>query len=102
MARSFALPAAVLALFFAPLPGRADGDAPGAQKWGETFHVSGYPTVVILRLETLDAHLRTWNKEQHASGEVQALRARRSTICAKLPAEDTGQAACRKFLAPKA
>jgi thiol-disulfide isomerase/thioredoxin len=26
-----------------------DGDDPGAQKWGEKFHVSGYPTVVILR-----------------------------------------------------
>jgi len=26
-----------------------DGDEPGAQKWGETFKVSGYPTVVILR-----------------------------------------------------
>ena len=25
-----------------------DGDNPGAQKWGERFHVSGYPTVVIL------------------------------------------------------
>jgi thiol-disulfide isomerase/thioredoxin len=26
-----------------------DGDEPGAQKWGERFHVLGYPTVVILR-----------------------------------------------------
>ena len=26
-----------------------DGDDPGAQKWGEVFHVSGYPTVLILR-----------------------------------------------------
>jgi len=26
-----------------------DGDDAGAQKWGESFHVSGYPTVVILR-----------------------------------------------------
>jgi Thioredoxin-like len=26
-----------------------DGDDPDAQKWGETFHVLGYPTVVILR-----------------------------------------------------
>src|ERR1700676_100219 len=26
-----------------------DGDDPGAQKWGEKFGVSGYPTVVILR-----------------------------------------------------
>ena len=26
-----------------------DGDDPGAQKWGDAFHVGGYPTVVILR-----------------------------------------------------
>jgi thiol-disulfide isomerase/thioredoxin len=26
-----------------------DGDEPGAQRWGEKFHVLGYPTVVILR-----------------------------------------------------
>lgn len=31
------------------VPVYLDGDAPGAQKWGETLHVSGYPTVVILR-----------------------------------------------------
>lgn len=28
-----------------------DGDDPGAQRWGEKFHVSGYPTVVILRAD---------------------------------------------------
>ncbi len=28
-----------------------DGDDPGAQKWGEKFHVSGYPTVVVLRAD---------------------------------------------------
>lgn len=28
-----------------------DGDEPGAQKWGEKFHVLGYPTVVILRAD---------------------------------------------------
>ncbi len=28
-----------------------DGDDPGAQKWGEQFHVSGYPTVVVLRAD---------------------------------------------------
>ena len=26
-----------------------DGDDPGAQKWGDVFHVSGYPTVLVLR-----------------------------------------------------
>ena len=28
-----------------------DGDDPGAQQWGEKFHVVGYPTVVILRAD---------------------------------------------------
>jgi thiol-disulfide isomerase/thioredoxin len=28
-----------------------DGDDPGAQKWGEKFRVSGYPTVIILRAD---------------------------------------------------
>lgn len=28
-----------------------DGDEPGAQSWGEKFHVSGYPTVVVLRAD---------------------------------------------------
>jgi thiol-disulfide isomerase/thioredoxin len=28
-----------------------DGDSPGAQKWGERFQVSGYPTVVVLRAD---------------------------------------------------
>jgi thiol-disulfide isomerase/thioredoxin len=28
-----------------------DGDDPGAQQWGEKFHVAGYPTVVILRAD---------------------------------------------------
>lgn len=30
------------------IPVYLDGDEPGAQKWGETFGVSGYPSVVIL------------------------------------------------------
>jgi protein disulfide-isomerase len=31
-----------------------DGDDPGAQKWGERFHVSGYPTVLILRSDQVE------------------------------------------------
>jgi thioredoxin-related protein len=31
------------------VPVYLDGDDPGAQKWGETLKVSGYPTVLILR-----------------------------------------------------
>lgn len=30
------------------VPVHLDGDEPGAQKWGETFHVTGYPTLVVL------------------------------------------------------
>ncbi len=30
------------------VPVYLDGDDAGAQKWGEEFHVSGYPTVVVL------------------------------------------------------
>jgi thiol-disulfide isomerase/thioredoxin len=30
------------------VPVYLDGDTSGAQKWGDVFHVSGYPTVVIL------------------------------------------------------
>jgi protein disulfide-isomerase len=35
------------------LPVYLDGDEAGAQKWGEKFHVSGYPTLVVLNA---DAH----------------------------------------------
>ncbi len=31
------------------VPVYLDGDDPGAQKWGDVFRVTGYPTVVILR-----------------------------------------------------
>jgi thiol-disulfide isomerase/thioredoxin len=31
------------------VPVYLDGDDPGAQRWGDVFHVTGYPTVVILR-----------------------------------------------------
>jgi thiol-disulfide isomerase/thioredoxin len=31
-----------------------DGDDPGAQKWGERFHVSAYPTIVILRSDQVE------------------------------------------------
>ncbi len=30
------------------VPVYLDGDGEGAQKWGEAFHVSGYPTLVVL------------------------------------------------------
>src|SRR5579862_942470 len=33
------------------IPVYLDGDDPGAQKWGERFGVSGYPTVLVLRAD---------------------------------------------------
>ena len=33
------------------LPVYLDGDEAGAQKWGEKFHVSGYPTLVVLNAD---------------------------------------------------
>jgi len=33
------------------LPVYLDGDLPGAQAWGETFKVSGYPTLLILKAD---------------------------------------------------
>ena len=33
------------------VPVYIDGDAPGAQKWGDEFHVTGYPSVVVLRAD---------------------------------------------------
>jgi hypothetical protein len=30
------------------VPVHLDGDEEGAQKWGDTFHVTGYPTMVVL------------------------------------------------------
>jgi len=31
------------------IPVHLDGDSPGAQRWGERFGISGYPTVIVLR-----------------------------------------------------
>lgn len=33
------------------IPVHLDGDDPGAQKWGDTFGVSGYPTVLVLKAD---------------------------------------------------
>jgi thiol-disulfide isomerase/thioredoxin len=33
------------------VPVYLDGDEPGAQKWGETFKVAGYPTLVVLNAQ---------------------------------------------------
>ncbi|WP_420138361.1 thioredoxin family protein [Sphingomonas sp.] len=31
------------------LPVHLDGDAKGAQRWGDRFHIGGYPTIIVLR-----------------------------------------------------
>ena len=31
------------------IPVYLDGDAPGAQRWADEFHITGYPTVLVLR-----------------------------------------------------
>jgi thioredoxin-like negative regulator of GroEL len=31
------------------IPVYLDGDAPGAQRWADEFHIAGYPTVLVLR-----------------------------------------------------
>jgi len=33
------------------IPVHLDGDDPGAQKWGDTFGVAGYPTVLVLKAD---------------------------------------------------
>jgi thiol-disulfide isomerase/thioredoxin len=54
------------------------------------------------RLEVLEGQLRAWSRKQHGESDIRALRARMATICAKLPSEDGGLDACRRFLAKTA
>jgi thiol-disulfide isomerase/thioredoxin len=51
------------------------------------------------RLETLDGQLQQWSRQQRGEGVVRVLRARMGTICTKLPGDDGGLPACRRFLA---
>jgi thiol-disulfide isomerase/thioredoxin len=53
------------------------------------------------RLEALDGQLRQWSRKQQSQAVLRVLRARMTTICSKLPSEDGGLEACRRFLAPK-
>ena len=50
------------------------------------------------RLEKLDESLRQWGAVQHAASDIRALHARMSTMCARLPGEDSGLASCQSFL----
>jgi thiol-disulfide isomerase/thioredoxin len=47
-----------------------DGDDPGAQKWGDVFHVTGYPTLVILRADRRELARISGGMDLGAYGEV--------------------------------
>jgi thiol-disulfide isomerase/thioredoxin len=47
-----------------------DGDDPGAQKWGDVFHVTGYPTLVILRSDRRELARISGGMDLGAYGEV--------------------------------
>jgi thiol-disulfide isomerase/thioredoxin len=51
-----------------------------------------------MRLEKLDDGLRKWNAKHQYDADIQALRARMSSVCGKLPRSDAGIASCQKFL----
>jgi thiol-disulfide isomerase/thioredoxin len=54
------------------------------------------------RLEALEAQLRDWSRKQRSQAVIRVLRARMATICTKLPSDDGGLEACRRFLAKSA
>jgi thiol-disulfide isomerase/thioredoxin len=49
-------------------------------------------------LEKLDKQLRKWNSQHQYDADIQALHARMSATCGKLPDSDAGRGSCRKFL----
>jgi thiol-disulfide isomerase/thioredoxin len=51
-------------------------------------------------LERLGASLSDWNHDGSHTAAIAALRSRRDAICARIPEQDTGRAACTAFLAP--
>jgi thiol-disulfide isomerase/thioredoxin len=53
-----------------------------------------------MRLEQLSTKLLEWGRGGEAAAVVARLRARTGTICAALPAGDTGRAHCEAFLNP--
>ncbi len=55
-----------------------------------------------MRLEQLDTKLLEWGRTGAAEKVIDALRARTSEICRKLPENDAGRANCEKFLTAKA
>jgi len=51
-----------------------------------------------MRLDKLDDGLRKWNAKHQYDADIQAMRARMSSVCGKLPSGDAGYASCQKFL----
>lgn len=50
------------------------------------------------RLVKLDKQLRHWNSKHRFDADIQALHARMSATCEKLPDGDGGRGSCTKFL----
>jgi thiol-disulfide isomerase/thioredoxin len=55
-----------------------------------------------MRLEQLDQRLLEWGESGEPAKVIEALRARSSEICRKLPAQDPGRSSCERFLNPAA
>jgi protein disulfide-isomerase len=76
-----------------------DGDQPGAQKWGETFAVIGYPTMIVLRPDRteltrisggmdLDQYPRVLDMARRQSQPVSVLVTRAQSAPASLSDDD--------------
>jgi thiol-disulfide isomerase/thioredoxin len=52
------------------IPVYLDGDTPGAQKWGDVFHATGYPTVLILRADRSELERVSGGMDLSQYGEV--------------------------------
>ena len=49
-------------------------------------------------LAKLDERLKKWNSQHRFDADIEALHARMSATCGKLPNNDAGRDSCRKFL----
>ncbi|HTX23412.1 MAG TPA: thioredoxin family protein [Steroidobacteraceae bacterium] len=52
------------------IPVYLDGDTPGAQQWGDVFHATGYPTVLILRSDRSELERVSGGMDLKQYGEV--------------------------------
>ncbi len=82
------------------------GDVRGIERAGLSVlgELDGSPDAFYqrtrMRLEQLDARLLEWGKTGEPARVVEALHARTSAICIKLPPHDQGRKACEDFLQP--